>query len=363
MKTIIIILSLIFGFQDGTRIAATTSLPAITEYVTLTTPTGDQFASALSNLKDGQRLYIVAPDNWTVSLSRDVTIGGRKRISVIAPRPLNVHGGQIALLNCQDGLVSGIRFRYHGDRTPSQAWKWVVDDGGWNGRGLMLLNCQDVQVDRCSFALNSDDMLSVNSGVSRRIKISRCLFAHPVGMYGQGFSALANGGEDPVHDADYVTLERCVFVRCWYRAPKLTGGWHRIAQCVLVDNWFASELVDFEGEILGCWFLPNPYMKVKPLCAPNMVLRALRLEGNWYRNIRCTDDWAQLIGHCQAGYTDPRNVVDRNLRLPADDIPAPNMDLATLTEILQLAGPTPRDELDASTIRYAQQRCGIPSPP
>ena len=313
-----------------------------------------QFIDAVRNLRDGQTLRLVGGGD--VPIPQFLTLENRRNIRIIATEPVTLTGGQLGFVNCEGVTLENLRLYPLEGRSQRQIAAYIERYDGREGRALVLMGCRDVTVRNCTFACCGDDMAGA-SGDSAAILYDRCLFTMPLGIERKGLLVWHSRGAI-VHIPDRLTLRDCVFVGVDYRTPKLEGGFYRVLRCIIADQHWPIELKEPDVQFSGCWFWPNPNMRVRPIAFTTASF-GLHLEGN--RLSGRPAGWSDLVGLPGRGSLDAKNVIARG---PLDaDAPAPADESAdpvspsppTMEDVLSAAGTRgPPDEIESAARWYVR---------
>lgn len=337
--------------------------------VILKSPPEAILRQTLAGAADGQTVTIeTPPSGWTIQLTGPLAVKGVKDFTLISrPGPTYLQGDQLSYERCRNVRHENFAHRHHGGDDFATIARSIMKSNGMDGRGLVISDCQDLTVSRCSFALCADDMAGVGGTRSERIRFKQCLFSMPVGVYGQGLLVTTNS-PNIRHVDDLVKIDRCVFSGVTYRTPKLEGGFCLITECVMAGNLYPIELKEPDAVFAGCFFAPDPRMGRRPIVyttRPPQV-RRLGLFGNLYRGPnplgRQVDDipvdqWGMLVGNVR-GVMDKQNAMPRAGE-PMIDQWRLKMTAKLARQVIKDAGPTVTDEVDLFAKRSALWQCGL----
>jgi hypothetical protein len=283
------------------------------------------------------------------------------------PGPTYLEGDQLSYQFCNKIRHENFAHRHHGGDDIATISREIMRSDGLDGRGLVITDCQDVTVTRCSFAICADDMSGCGGLSTRRIVFERCLFSMPVGIYGQGL--LVWSSKDRIaHIDDMARIDRCVFSNVTYRTPKLEGGFCLVTNCVIAGNMYPIELREPDVVFAGCMFAPDARMgrRVIAHTAKPADVKRLGLFGNWYRGPGPSgeridsvphDQWSALVGSVR-GVIDKQNVMPR-----AGETLRDNWKLRMTPEIartvIDQSGPSVTDDIDQLAKSLALRHCGL----
>lgn len=349
-------------------VAASRNARAADEII-LKSPPEKILRQVLEGSPDGKTVTIeTPPEGWTIQLTRPLAIKSVKDFTLISrPGPTYLQGDQLSYERCKNIRHENFAHRHHGGDDFATIARSIVRSNGMDGRGLVITDCQDLTVARCSFALCADDMAGVGGLESERIRFKQCLFSMPVGVYGQGLLVTTNS-PGILHVDDLVKIDRCVFSGVTYRTPKLEGGFCLITQCVIAGNLYPIELKEPDAVFAGCLFAPDARMGRRPIVYTSRPqhVRRLGLFGNLYRGSDPTgrqiedipaDQWATLVGNVR-GVFDKQNTLPRAGEAMIDQWRL-KMTPQLAGKVINDAGPTVIDEIDQFARRYALWQCGL----
>lgn len=339
------------------------------ESVTLRMPPEAVFRQVLENAADGQTVTIeTPPEGWTIRLSTQLAVKNVNRFSLISkPGPTYLVGDQLAYINCSLIRHENFAHRHHGGDDFATIAREIMKSDGLDGRGLVINDCQDVTVSRCSFAICADDMTGCGGLATRRINYERCLFSMPVGVYGQGL-LIWTSKDRIAHIDNLARIDRCVFSNVTYRTPKLEGGFCLVTNCVIAGNMYPIELREPDVVFAGCMFAPDARMgrRVIAHTAKPADVKRLGLFGNWYRGTGPSseridhvpnDQWSVLVGSVR-GVIDKQNVMPRAGETLRDEWNL-KMTPEIARGIINEAGPSVTDDIDRLAKSLALRHCGL----
>lgn len=325
--------------------AAGIIIPRPISYPLIVEAKSSQFVEAVRTLRDGQTLRLVGGGD--VTIPHFFTIAHRRNIRIIAAEPVTLTGGQVTIANCDGLTLENFRIYPLGDLRPRQIAAYNERWNGLEGRALYVGDSRNVTIRNCTFAACADDMAGV-AGDCERILYDRCLFAFPLGVWGQGF--LAVRGPDLPFVPDWFTLRECV-IAAHYRAPKIDpGGLFSVERCILAGMHYRPiEIKSVAGGFTDNWFYPMTACDSRPIVmgGPGPSL-GLTLSGNSLYGRPA--GWTRLVGMPGRSPIDKQNTVpltalDRDILSDGGAGPtAPSME-----DVLTAAGTRgPPDEIESA---------------
>lgn len=319
---------------------------AVPRYPLAVTCKSSQLPEALRSLRQNQTLTVVG--GGAVQIPEYLTLRGLIGVRIVAEDAVTITGGQLTLIDCQRVTLENFRFYPNADRSPQQIAAYIERTRGLDGRALVVNNCRTVTVRHCTFAACTDDMAGV-SGDSDNVVYDRCLFAMPLGIYGQAFLGWTSATEIR-HIPNWLTLTRCVFAG-WYRCPKLVGGEFLVDACVMAGMHYRPlELNQPRGTFTRNWFYPMKGCDARPILL-GTASAGLSLAGN--RLFGRPAGWNELVGLPSRGPSDKQNIVHRTAidHDSSDEFP----ESPSMTEIVSAAGTRgPADEIESAARWYVR---------